>query len=195
MVPIAKPSSTAKSTMSGGRIARPNAMANESATAARPAPKPIPGLDGASTQPSEPVTAITANSPRVCMMTSSIVSDDGARCICASCSGVAFLGSAIMNGLLNAGFEDFNCAMSLPTVVESVRFLKDLAPYTLPMPPNPEPPAALDAQTRWLTAAEQTAWRAFLDAVQLLNTEVEAQLQRDSAISHADYEILVRLSE
>jgi DNA-binding MarR family transcriptional regulator len=47
----------------------------------------------------------------------------------------------------------------------------------------------------WLTEAEQRAWRAFLDAIQLLNTEVEAQLQRDSAISHADYEILVRLSE
>lgn len=43
--------------------------------------------------------------------------------------------------------------------------------------------------------AEQTAWRAFLSAVQMLNTEVEAQLQRDSGISHADYEILVRLSE
>jgi DNA-binding MarR family transcriptional regulator len=43
--------------------------------------------------------------------------------------------------------------------------------------------------------AEQTAWRAFLSAIQMLNTEVEAQLQRDSGISHADYEILVRLSE
>ena len=57
------------------------------------------------------------------------------------------------------------------------------------MPPNrPKEP-------RWLTTAEQTAWRAFLNAVQMLNTEVEAQLQRDSGISHADYEILVRLSE
>jgi DNA-binding MarR family transcriptional regulator len=55
------------------------------------------------------------------------------------------------------------------------------------MPPKPEP--------RWLTVAEQTAWRAFLNAVQMLNTEVESQLQRDSGISHADYEILVRLSE
>ena len=60
-------------------------------------------------------------------------------------------------------------------------------PYTRPMPPDFEP--------RWLSVAEQTAWRAFLSAVQMLNTEVESQLQRDSGISHADYEILVRLSE
>jgi DNA-binding MarR family transcriptional regulator len=46
-----------------------------------------------------------------------------------------------------------------------------------------------------LSPAEQAAWRSFVDAVQLLNTDVEAQLQRDSHISHADYEILVRLSE
>jgi DNA-binding MarR family transcriptional regulator len=63
------------------------------------------------------------------------------------------------------------------------------------MPSNLEPPATRGAQPRWLSETEQTAWRAFLDAVQLLNTEIEAQLQRDSAISHADYEILVRLSE
>jgi DNA-binding MarR family transcriptional regulator len=52
-----------------------------------------------------------------------------------------------------------------------------------------------NSEPRWLTVDEQTAWRAFLDAVQMLNTAVEAQLQRDSGISHADYEILVRLSE
>ena len=58
------------------------------------------------------------------------------------------------------------------------------------MPPEPDP-----LEVRWLTVAEQTAWRAFLNAVQMLNTEIESQLQRDSGVSHADYEILVRLSE
>jgi DNA-binding MarR family transcriptional regulator len=51
------------------------------------------------------------------------------------------------------------------------------------------------AAPRWLSTREQAAWRSFLDAIQLLNTEVENQLQRDSGLSHADYEILVRLSE
>ena len=48
---------------------------------------------------------------------------------------------------------------------------------------------------RWLTDDEQAAWRSFLSAVALLNGAVEAQLQRDNGLSHADYEILVRLSE
>ncbi len=52
-----------------------------------------------------------------------------------------------------------------------------------------------DAQTRWLTADEQHAWRAFLTASQLLFSAVEGQLQRDAAIPHGYYEILVRLSE
>ncbi len=49
--------------------------------------------------------------------------------------------------------------------------------------------------TRWLSDDAQAAWRASLAAVQLLNAAVDRQLQRDSALSHADYEILVRLSE
>src|ERR1700712_5187696 len=48
---------------------------------------------------------------------------------------------------------------------------------------------------RWLTDREQAAWRSYLDAITLLNTEIGDQLQRDSGLSHADYEILVRLSE
>jgi DNA-binding MarR family transcriptional regulator len=48
---------------------------------------------------------------------------------------------------------------------------------------------------RWLTRDEQAAWRSLLSAVALLNGQVEAQLQRDNGLSHADYEILVRLSE
>jgi DNA-binding MarR family transcriptional regulator len=49
--------------------------------------------------------------------------------------------------------------------------------------------------TRWLTSDEQRAWRAYLEATNLLFDALERQLQRDSGIPHAYYEILVRLSE
>jgi len=49
--------------------------------------------------------------------------------------------------------------------------------------------------TRWLTADEQRAWRAFLSATQVLNAQLDRELQRDSGIPHGYYEILVRLSE
>lgn len=52
-----------------------------------------------------------------------------------------------------------------------------------------------DSETRWLTAEEQHAWRAFLTATQTLFASVEGQLQRESGIPHGYYEILVRLSE
>jgi DNA-binding MarR family transcriptional regulator len=52
-----------------------------------------------------------------------------------------------------------------------------------------------DTQVRWLTSEEQQAWRLFLTATQTLFSAVEGQLQRDSAIPHGYYEILVRLSE
>jgi DNA-binding MarR family transcriptional regulator len=52
-----------------------------------------------------------------------------------------------------------------------------------------------DSRTRWLTAEEQSAWRAFLAATQTLFASVEGQLQRESGIPHGYYEILVRLSE
>lgn len=48
---------------------------------------------------------------------------------------------------------------------------------------------------RWLDADEQQAWRAHLQATRLLIGAIDAQLQRDAGLSHADYEILVRLSE
>jgi DNA-binding MarR family transcriptional regulator len=50
-------------------------------------------------------------------------------------------------------------------------------------------------QTRWLSASEQRAWRAYLEATTLLFDALDRQLQRDSGIPHAYYEILVRLSE
>lgn len=49
--------------------------------------------------------------------------------------------------------------------------------------------------TRWLTADEQEAWRAFVTACQTLFGAIDAQLQRDSGLPHGYYEILVRLSE
>ncbi len=52
-----------------------------------------------------------------------------------------------------------------------------------------------DSDTRWLTAEEQRAWRAFLTATQTLFSAVDGQLQHESGIPHGYYEILVRLSE
>jgi DNA-binding MarR family transcriptional regulator len=49
--------------------------------------------------------------------------------------------------------------------------------------------------TRWLDADQQRAWRAYLAATQLLHAQLDRELQRDSGIPHAYYEILVRLSE
>jgi DNA-binding MarR family transcriptional regulator len=51
------------------------------------------------------------------------------------------------------------------------------------------------SETRWLDAEEQRAWRAYLDALHLLHDRLEAALQRDAGLSHADYEIFVILSE
>lgn len=49
--------------------------------------------------------------------------------------------------------------------------------------------------TRWLTAEEQQAWRAYLEATYLLMDALDRQLQQDAGIPHGYYEILVRLSE
>jgi DNA-binding MarR family transcriptional regulator len=51
------------------------------------------------------------------------------------------------------------------------------------------------AEPRWLNADEQRAWRAFLTATRLLFDRLDRELQRDAAMPHAYYEILVRLSE
>jgi DNA-binding MarR family transcriptional regulator len=42
---------------------------------------------------------------------------------------------------------------------------------------------------------EQQAWRAFIDAIRLFTSEIERELQRDSGLNHAYYQILVTLSE
>jgi DNA-binding MarR family transcriptional regulator len=51
------------------------------------------------------------------------------------------------------------------------------------------------SSTRWLSATEQQAWRAFITACQTLFSAIDAQLQRDAGLPHGYYEILVRLSE
>ena len=52
-----------------------------------------------------------------------------------------------------------------------------------------------DPGPRWLSAGEQHTWRETIQAWQWLLAAVDAQLQRDSGMPLAYYEILVRLSE
>ena len=49
--------------------------------------------------------------------------------------------------------------------------------------------------TRWLSADEQATWRAFFGACRGFFAAIDAQLQRDTGIPVAYYEILVQLSE
>ena len=49
--------------------------------------------------------------------------------------------------------------------------------------------------TRWLDDEQQRTWRAFLGALAELQSGLDAQLQADSGMPHAYYELLVRLSE
>jgi DNA-binding MarR family transcriptional regulator len=50
-------------------------------------------------------------------------------------------------------------------------------------------------EPRWLNDDEQQAWRAFIDAIRLFTGEIDRELQRDSGLNHAYYQILVALSE
>jgi DNA-binding MarR family transcriptional regulator len=55
--------------------------------------------------------------------------------------------------------------------------------------------SARPSPARWLTDAEQRAWRAFVGASQLLMDQLDRELQRDAGMSHAYYGILAALSE
>jgi DNA-binding MarR family transcriptional regulator len=55
--------------------------------------------------------------------------------------------------------------------------------------------APSEAGTRWLENEEQEAWRAYLESTLLLFDALDRQMQQDSGMPHAYYEILVRLSE
>ncbi|MFI7442200.1 MarR family winged helix-turn-helix transcriptional regulator [Nonomuraea indica] len=48
--------------------------------------------------------------------------------------------------------------------------------------------------TRWLDETEMAAWRAFLSTSHLLERRIEEQLKAAAGLTHAQYEILVRLS-
>jgi DNA-binding MarR family transcriptional regulator len=51
------------------------------------------------------------------------------------------------------------------------------------------------AKTRWLNAREARAWRQFLLMQARLQGQLARQLQQESGLSAADYEVLVNLSE
>jgi DNA-binding MarR family transcriptional regulator len=55
--------------------------------------------------------------------------------------------------------------------------------------------AGPSTEPRWLDDEEQATWRAYLRATHLLTVQLERELSRDSGLSHADYQILVQLSE
>lgn len=50
-------------------------------------------------------------------------------------------------------------------------------------------------ETRWLTATEQRAWRGFLTMQAQLTAQLGRQLQTDSELSHADFSVLVQLTD
>ncbi|MEU7763844.1 MarR family transcriptional regulator [Nocardia sp. NPDC049190] len=58
-----------------------------------------------------------------------------------------------------------------------------------------EPSGHTVVEPRWLTPAQQRAWRAYTDGHLRLMTALNRQLQRDSDLSLAEYRILVLLSE
>ena len=62
-------------------------------------------------------------------------------------------------------------------------------------PASGAPDGPLVGEPRWLDADEQRAWRAWLYSSQLLQDRLDRELQQETGISHAYYEILVQLSE
>jgi DNA-binding MarR family transcriptional regulator len=51
------------------------------------------------------------------------------------------------------------------------------------------------SETRWLSSEQQTAWRAYIVGMTLLNDTLDRELRQAHGLSLAEYEILVRLSE
>ncbi|MER7488332.1 MarR family transcriptional regulator [Streptomyces sp. NPDC126497] len=47
----------------------------------------------------------------------------------------------------------------------------------------------------WLTDEEQRVWRAYIEAVTLLEDHLDRQLQRDAGMPHVYYGLLVKLAE
>ena len=55
--------------------------------------------------------------------------------------------------------------------------------------------ASGDTQTRWLTATERDTWTPLVGLLLKLPSALDAQLQRDSGLSHFHYLVLAMLSE
>ncbi|QCD60364.1 MarR family winged helix-turn-helix transcriptional regulator [Streptomyces hawaiiensis] len=53
----------------------------------------------------------------------------------------------------------------------------------------------MNEPSRWLTPAEQNAWRSFIRAQERLGGRVSRHLQSDSHLSVADYAVLVHLAD
>jgi len=53
----------------------------------------------------------------------------------------------------------------------------------------------MDDVTRWLTDSEQLAWRGYQAVQAQLSARLNRQLQSDSGLSLADYEVLVALTD
>lgn len=53
----------------------------------------------------------------------------------------------------------------------------------------------MDDVTRWLTDSEQRAWRGYQAVQAQLSARLNRQLQSDSGLSLADYEVLVALTD
>ena len=56
-------------------------------------------------------------------------------------------------------------------------------------------PSAVATETRWLDATEQHAWRTFLRMQAQLTARLGRDLQADSDLSLADYDVLVHLTD
>ena len=54
---------------------------------------------------------------------------------------------------------------------------------------------AENADVRWLSEAEQLAWRGWIDASRRVLAATDRQLKRDAGLTTDDYEVFVRLSE
>jgi DNA-binding MarR family transcriptional regulator len=68
-----------------------------------------------------------------------------------------------------------------------------MTPHVSSSAPSADPTP--DTATRWLDAAEQEAWRAWMYSSQLLQAQLDRELTRETGISMTYYEILVQLSE
>lgn len=51
------------------------------------------------------------------------------------------------------------------------------------------------AEPRWLSAQEQDAWRSFIEGTRALMDALDRQLQSESNMPHAYFEVLIPLSE